>query len=114
LIVDNEILGMVRNLVAPFQLNEEEFGWEALVGTPPGQHFMTSEHTFRHCREGFMPVNFSRLTRDGWERSGSDGLMERVRQAYRKLKQKENSQGAPPEVATEIDSLVQAADRTLL
>jgi trimethylamine:corrinoid methyltransferase-like protein len=114
LIVDNEILSMARGLIAPFQLNEEEFGWEALVGTPPGQHFMTSEHTFRHCREGFMPMNFSRLTRDGWEQAGSGGLMGRVRQAYLELRKEQNAQCAPPEVATEIDSLVKAADRSLL
>ena len=114
LIVDNEILAMAHCLIAPFRLNEEEFGWEALINTPPGQHFMTSEHTFRHCREGFMPINFSRLTRDGWERDGSQGLMERVRLAYVDLKKKENLQRAPTELATEIDSLVRAADRSLL
>ena len=114
LIVDNEILAMAHGLIAPFRLNEEEFGWEALINTPPGQHFMTSEHTFRHCREGFMPVNFSRLTRDGLEKAGSQGLMERVRLAYVDLKKKENLQCAPTELATEIDSLLRAADRSLL
>ena len=114
LIVDNEILAMARRLIAPFRLDDEEFGWEALGSTRPGQHFMTSEHTLKHCREGFMPINYSRLTRDGWERAGSKSLMERVRQTYLNLQEKENLQCAPDDLAAEIDSLVQAADRSLL
>jgi len=114
LIVDNEILAMARRLIAPFRLNDEEFGWDALGSTRPGQHFMTSEHTLRHCRDGFMPINFSRLTRDGWERAGSKNLMDRVRQRYLDLKDKKNAQAAPGELASELDSLVQAADRSIL
>jgi len=114
LIVDNEILAMARRLIAPFRLDDEEFGWETLGSTRPGQHFMTSEHTLKHCREGFMPVNFSRLTRDGWERAGSMSLMERVRQTFLEMQKKDNLQCASDDLVAEIDSLVQDADRSLL
>jgi len=78
LIIDNEVLAMARRLIAPFHLDEDQLAWEVLTSIEPGQHFITSDHTLKHCREGFIPFNFSRLTRDDWELSGSKSLMDRI------------------------------------
>ncbi|MDM8539989.1 trimethylamine methyltransferase family protein [Desulfococcaceae bacterium HSG9] len=113
LIMDNEVLAMARRMVAPVRLDDDQMGWEAITKTSPGQHFMTSSHTFKHCREGFNPKNFTRMARDVWERDNSKMLMERIREDYKRMMILENTAAASPELAREIDAIVQAADKKL-
>lgn len=113
LIVDNEVLAMARKMALPAALSDEQLGWEVITRTPPGQHFMTSEHTFKHCREGFNPKNFVRMTREAWRSKNGKTLMERVREDYRRIMGLENTLAASPETAREIDAVVAAADDKL-
>jgi len=113
LIMDNEILAMARRMVTTVRLDDDQLGWEIITGTSPGQHFMTSSHTLKHCREGFNPKNFIRMTRDAWERDDGKILMERVREDYKRIMGLENTAAASPELAREIDAVVQTADKKL-
>jgi trimethylamine:corrinoid methyltransferase-like protein len=113
LIVDNEVLAMARKMVLPVRLDDEQLGWDVMLQTPPGQHFMTSEHTFKHCREGFDPNNFIRIARESWESKSGKTLIERVREAYKQIMALENSLAASPDRVAEIDAIVAAADKKL-
>lgn len=113
LILDNEIVAMARRMVLPVHLNDEQLAWDVIAQTPPGQHFMTSEHTLKHCREGFSPNNFIRMTRDAWVRSEGKPLMERIRADYKRMMGMENTAAASSELAREIDAIVKAADKRL-
>jgi trimethylamine:corrinoid methyltransferase-like protein len=114
LIVDNEVLAMARTMVAPTRLDDEQLGWEVITATSPGHHFMNSNHTFEHCREGFNPKNFISMPRDDWQRDNRKTLIERIREDYKRIMSLENTAAASPELAREIDSVVQAADKKLI
>jgi trimethylamine:corrinoid methyltransferase-like protein len=114
LIVDNEVLAMARRMIEPVRLDDEQLGWEVITITSPGDHFMTADHTFEHCREGFIPQNFIRMPRDDWQREDRKTLMERVREDYKRIMSMENTAVASPELAREIDAVVQAADKKLV
>jgi trimethylamine--corrinoid protein Co-methyltransferase len=101
-------------MVAPIHLDDEQLGWEVITSTSPGQHFMTSEHTLKHCRESFIPKNFIRMNREAWQRSDGTTLMERIREDYKRMMDLENSAAASPELAREIDAIVRAADKKLV
>jgi len=113
LIVDNEVLAMARRLVMPYTVNEDQMGWEPLTTVEPGMHFLMDAHTLAHCRDSFMPHNFTRPTRDDYEKSGKQDLMDRVRDNYRDLMAKENENLAGAGLAAELDDLVAAADKQL-
>lgn len=114
LIVDNEVLAMARRMIEPVRLSDEQLGWEVITTTSPGDHFMTADHTFEHCREGFIPQNFIRMPRDDWQRDDCKTLMERVREDYKRIMSLENTAAASPEMAKEIDAVVKAADKKLI
>jgi trimethylamine:corrinoid methyltransferase-like protein len=114
LIVDNEVLAMARRMVIPFNLDDEQLGWEVITSTSPGHHFITSNHTFEHCRESFEPKNFIRMPRDDWQRDNCKTLLERVREDYKRMMSLENTAAASPELVREIDAIVQAADKKLI
>lgn len=114
LILDNEVLAMARRMVAPILLDNEQLGWEVLTETSPGQHFLTSEHTFKYCRDGFSPQNFIRMTRDVWEQEKGLTLRERLREDYKRIRDLENPAAPSPELSREIDGIVKAADAHLI
>jgi trimethylamine:corrinoid methyltransferase-like protein len=113
LIVDNEVLAMSRKMIEPAKLDDEQLGWDVITQTPPGQHFLTSEHTLRHCREGFNPKYFIRMTRDVWERKNGKTLQERVREDFHRIMDLDRLVAIPPDLEREINSIVQAADQKL-
>jgi trimethylamine--corrinoid protein Co-methyltransferase len=114
LMVDDEVLGMAGKLICGFELDDEQLAWEALTQTEPGQHFLTSPHTLRHCRDGLAPINFVRETRDNWLSSGSKGLLERLIPVHAELMNRDNTAQASPELAAELDGLVARADAELV
>jgi len=113
LIVDNEVIGMVRRVAAGFEINDDTMAWEVLTGGKPGDHFLTSPHTLRHCRDAFVPQTFTRLTREAWDRQGSKAFLEGVLERYHELMGRENACLMADDQAREIDSVVSEADRQL-
>jgi trimethylamine:corrinoid methyltransferase-like protein len=114
LIIDNEIFAMARRLVAGFTLDEDQLAWEALVGTAPGQHFLMSPHTLKHCRDGFRSELFLSRTRDDWERRGKKGLLDDALEIYRSLASEENAALLDKEAAAKLDAICNAADSQLV
>jgi len=114
LLVDNEVFGMVRQFLKGFTLDDDNLAWEVITKGKPGDHFLTTPHTLRHCRDAFMPQSFTRLTREAFEREGSKDFHERVLERYRTLMIGENKCLLKSDTAQELDSIVQTADRKLV
>jgi trimethylamine:corrinoid methyltransferase-like protein len=112
-IVDNEVISMVRNVMTGFTLDDENLAYDVLVDTKPGDHFLTADHTLRHCRESFIPQNFIKLTREDWELAGSKTLMDRLLDRYHTLMEKENPGLLSDDLAEEVDSIAGDADKAL-
>mgnify|MGYP001025909941 CR=1 FL=1 len=113
LLVDNEVFGMVRQILKGFTLDDDNLAWEVITKGEPGDHFLTTPHTLHHCRDAFMPENFIRLTREAFEREGSEDFHERLRERYRALMIGENTCLLKSDMALELDSIVQRAGRKL-
>ena len=80
LIADNEVIGMVRQVARGMDIDDETLAYDVIAQTKPGDHFLTSKHTLRHCRSFLRPGVFARTTREAWEREGkgSDGPVSRA------------------------------------
>lgn len=113
LIADNEIIGMVRQVVRGLEIDDEQLAFEVIAQTKPGDHFLTSKHTLRHCRSFQRPVVFTRTTREAWEQQGGKELLERCRERCRRLMAAEPAFEPPPEETRAIAEIVAAADREL-
>lgn len=114
LLVDNEVFGMVRQILKGFTLDDDSLAWEVITKGKPGDHFLTTPHTLRHCRDAFMPQNFVRLTREAWERDGSKDFHSRLQERYHALMVVENKSLLKSDTAKELDSIVHKADRQLV
>ena len=113
LVIDNEVLGMVKSLVSKNEFDDESMAWQELMNAEPGSQFLTNQHTFRHCRDGLMPVNFTRMTRESWKAKGGRDLTERVTEFCKDLLDKAEPVALPENVVKEMDSIVRRADTNL-
>ena len=113
LAVDNEVFGTVRRMISNLTFDDDSLAWADLLTVEPGGNFLTSEHTLRHCRDGLMPTNFTRMSREDWNKEGKGDLISRVTEYCKDLLKKSAPPNLPDHVIREMDSIVEGADKQL-
>jgi len=115
LVLDNELAAMVRRIVSGMTVNDDTLAWEDLLNiSPPGGHFLESEHTLLHCRDAFRPLSFTRISRETWFKQGQKDLIARATDVYKKLKEKVEPYESSDVIIREMASIVETADRQLI
>jgi trimethylamine--corrinoid protein Co-methyltransferase len=113
LAIDNEVFGMVRRMIANITFDDESLAWTDLLTAEPGCNFLIADHTLRHCRDGLMPTNFTRMTREDWNIKGQGDLVARAIKTCKDLLEKAAPPNLPEHVSREMDSIVARADKQL-
>ncbi|MEW6113251.1 MAG: trimethylamine methyltransferase family protein [Thermodesulfobacteriota bacterium] len=108
----NEVIGMVRRVIAGIEVNEETLAVDVIHRVGPGGHFLAEEHTFRHFKkETWFPDLISRERYHQWEAGGKLTLRERLNRAVREVLAQERPPLVSGEVAAELQGLVEEAER---
>jgi trimethylamine:corrinoid methyltransferase-like protein len=113
LAVDNEVFGAVRRMISNLTFDDDSLAWADLLTVEPGGNFLTGDHTLRHCRDGLMPTNFTRMTREDWNKGGQSDLVARATEYCKDLLEKAASSNLPKHVIREMDTIVERADKQL-
>jgi trimethylamine:corrinoid methyltransferase-like protein len=113
LAVDNEVFGTVRRMISNLTFDDDSLAWADLLTSEPGGNFLTGDHTLRHCRDGLMPTNFTRMSREDWNKEGKGDLIARVTEYCKDLLDKAAPPNLPDHMIREMDSIVEGADRQL-
>ena len=116
LVLDNEIIGMIKKAERPFVINEEELGYEALgCVVEDGETFMEQEHTMDHLKdEIFIPsIGFDSTWAD-WLKMGETGLNQRAEERADELLKRDEVPEIRPEIRTEVEKLMQDARNSIL
>ena len=104
---------MVRRMITSIPFDDDSLAWADLLAAEPGCNFLTGDHTLRHCRDGWMPTNFTRMTREEWNKKGQDDLVARAIETCKELLAKAESATLPEHVSREMESIVARADKQL-
>jgi trimethylamine--corrinoid protein Co-methyltransferase len=85
-ILDAEMLGVMRAWLAPQNTGEEELAFEAIKSVNPGGHFFASEHTMARYENAFHPS----LTADGrnfeaWQEAGAPDATQRANAIWKRV-----------------------------
>jgi trimethylamine---corrinoid protein Co-methyltransferase len=59
-IIDDEMLGMVRNYAEGFPVNEDTLAVDTIIKIGSGGNFISDEHTFKHMKDTRIPLISSR------------------------------------------------------
>jgi trimethylamine---corrinoid protein Co-methyltransferase len=113
LIIDNDIFGMVRQLKAGYEVNEETIAWDDIQSMTYQDSFVDKMHTFNHFRDGYRAKTFTRDSRTTWTEKGCKDLAARAKEQYQNIKENYEPVTLPKEVTDALDAIVERADREL-
>ena len=113
LAIDNEVFGTVRRMISNISFDDDSLAWADLLTAEPGSNFLTGDHTLQHCRDGLMPTNFTRMSREDWNKMGQGDLVARTIEYCKDLLEKAASPILPEPVSREMDLIVDRADKQL-
>jgi trimethylamine--corrinoid protein Co-methyltransferase len=75
LVIDNEIIGMVKRAVSGITVNEKTLAFDAIKMVGPGGNFVSNRHTRKHLKkEHFRPQITNRDKRENWVSQGSPAV----------------------------------------
>jgi trimethylamine---corrinoid protein Co-methyltransferase len=93
--------------------DDDQTAFDELMEIKPGGQFLTSPHTFKHCREVTIPINFIRSPRDSWSNDGGHDLNARVKKYLGKIMADAGPIALPENVHRLMDAIVAEADKKL-
>jgi len=103
-VIDNEIIGMVRRLLAGFEVNESTLGLDVIEKVGPGGNYVMEDHTVEHMMsEFFYPELCVRSNFEVWEREGRPGMLSRAKDVVVRILEEK---GEPLFDANEIADLL--------
>lgn len=70
IVICDEVISLVRRLLAGIEFSHETLALDALHEVGPGGDFMGASHTARHFREVWYPNVLDRRAHDAWMRAG--------------------------------------------
>jgi trimethylamine--corrinoid protein Co-methyltransferase len=78
-IIDDEIIGMVKRVLAGIRVNKETLGFDVIKKVAPGGNYVTEDHTIEHMMDEFFYPNPSvRLNFDIWQEAGQPDMLRRA------------------------------------
>lgn len=114
LVVDNEVFGMTKGVISEMKFDDDTLAWNELMACEPGDQFLTNPHTFKHCREVFKPINFTRSARDTWQKKQEGDLIARSTEYLKGIMKNAGPISLPEDTIREMDSIIKSADKKLM
>lgn len=103
LVIDNEMIGMVKRMVAAVDPEGIPGAADLIAGIGPGGSFLTHPHTQHHFRgELFMPRLFDRLPREAWEKRPAADTVSRAHEAVLKILESHTARDVDPKMLSEL------------
>lgn len=116
-VIDDEIFGRVLRVLAPREINDDVFGFEALEDVILGGNtFLQQPHTVQYLRSGelFKPTVSFNDTWAEWEQQNMPDIRERAAQRVRDTMSKHEQPELDPALVKEINAITAAAEKELL
>ena len=115
LTIDNDIIGMVQQILKGFSFDEDVLGIETISGVGPGGNFLTEDHTLKYFKTEYkyFPL-FNRMNRDNWENSTMKDFKERARNKALNILRKPHVPLLEEKLMKELRLIVQEAEKNIV
>jgi trimethylamine--corrinoid protein Co-methyltransferase len=85
-VIDNEVLGMIKRILAGIKVDDELLSFDVINQVGPGGNYVMEEHTIKHMRdEFFYPTLSVRCNFDIWEEQGRPSMLSRANDLVEKI-----------------------------
>ena len=113
LVVDDDIIGMIRMVRRGIPVDDENLAWEVISEVGLGGQFLDHNHTARHCKEIFVSRTFNRKSKVEWSSEGQKDIVDNANNAVDYLLRSHEVSPLPTELARELGKIVKRADKKL-
>lgn len=114
MVIDNEIIKMVRKIVKGIEISDESLAVDVIQKVGPGGNFFLQKHTLNHMKtEQSQSSIMDRRMRYAWEADGSKDLTEIARERAIDLLENHKPESLPQNIAAELDSIIKDAEEEL-
>ena len=102
----DELAGYIRHFRRGVEVSDQTLALDLIAELGPEGDYLSSEHTVRHFREGWLPTLFDRNHYDGWAQSGAKSLGQRARERVEELLQSHKPVPLPPKTKSRIAEIL--------
>lgn len=111
MIMGDEIIGMLRRLVAGVEVSDETLALDLIDEVGPGGNFITSEHTFNHFKnEIWEPTLMDRTNFKQWEQEGEKSMHKRLNEKAKAILNDHKPEPLPESIVEKLDSILEKAE----
>lgn len=116
LVLDDEAMSFAKRLVNGFEVNEDTLAVSAISDVGPAGNFLGHSHTLSHFRnEQWFPSElWTRQSYESWEETGKKTITDQAIAKVDQILASHQPEHINPELANEIDRIVDTAQKELL
>jgi trimethylamine---corrinoid protein Co-methyltransferase len=111
LVMDDEIVGMVKTIMAGIPVTDDTAGVEVIDRVGPGGHYLDDDHTMAHFREFWRPTLIDRWRYDNWVEEGSTTMGDRIKTKLEGILADHKAEPLPAAVLEDIQAIVGRAEQ---
>lgn len=113
LIIDDDIFGMTKKLVAGYEVNDETVGMEYIMDLGFHESFIDSEHTLAYFRDSYQPTMFGRVPMPDRSKQQEFDTLYKARARYEQLLKADPVMLVDDKMKEELAKIVAAADKDI-
>jgi trimethylamine--corrinoid protein Co-methyltransferase len=108
-VIQDEIVSVIKAGCSGLEFNEENLALDLVHEHALSADFIGTDHTLRHCREGWQPRLVDRQNYQQWESSGRTSMRDRARLAIDGILAEEPRLALPPDIAEQVTAIADKA-----
>jgi len=110
LVLNEEMMSMVKQFGKGINTDDEHLALDLIEEVGPGGEFVTSEHTFKHWQEWFLPTLQDRSDYETWVGNGSKTMLDRVKERTQHLLDTYEPKPMDENLVKELREIIHDAD----
>ena len=111
LLIDAEIVKMIRRIIQGIAVNEETLAADIIRAVGPAGTYLAQRHTLKHMRkESSQTKLIDRASLEAWEKAGSKDMAKRANEEAKKILETHKPLPLPDAAAREIRSIIEEAE----
>ncbi len=111
LVLNEEMMGMVKQFGKGINTDDDHMALDLIEKVGPGGEYVTSDHTFDHWREWFLPQLQDRSDYETWKNSGSKTMLDRVKERTDYLLENHKPEPMDEKLEKELKEIISSADK---
>src|SRR6056297_1394692 len=111
LVMNEEIIGLVRQIGKGINTDPEYLALQLIDEAGPGGEYVTTDHTFEHWKEWYLPTLQDRSDYETWKKNGSKTMSDRVKERTDELLENHQPEPIEDKLKQELHKIIEDADK---